>query len=280
MLDAIAHSSDLFSDAIRNIPSKAGRILRDLNQSLWNGRMVAEARRRSPARRIFRRILLKEISDTGARTKDVFGGSIGDLHQTVVTSLAARQSIPGCARHRHHGSESLRARERLPMVGAGLHFLRAIVERAMLRPGRAGRSALFCARSTTFTRSTPISLCSIGTAKSSPSPMRESSDLAGSVLEEEWVGHILALRDAQDYVVSEFAPSPLYDGRPTYIYGAAIRSRQAPAGRRRRCHRVRRRAAICRDAQGRLAPRRRRQPSAWRLRCLRRAGRARDCLLR
>ena len=38
-------------------------------------------------RTAFSRVLLKEISDTGARTKDVFGGSIADLHETVVTSL-------------------------------------------------------------------------------------------------------------------------------------------------------------------------------------------------
>ncbi len=86
VLEAIAHSSDLFSDAVRHIPSKAERILRDLNQSLWNGRMSRSAVPKSGAPD-FSRVLLKEISDTGARTKDVFSGSIGDLHQTVVTSL-------------------------------------------------------------------------------------------------------------------------------------------------------------------------------------------------
>jgi len=48
------------------------------------------------------------------------------------------------------------------------------------------------------------------------------------VLADEWVARILALRDAQGYAVSAFVPSQLYADRPTYIYGAAIRTPQRP----------------------------------------------------
>ena len=48
-------------------------------------------------------------------------------------------------------------------------------------------------------------------------------DLVGQVLDEEWVGRVLALRSGQSYAVSSFAPSALYADRPTYVYGAAVR---------------------------------------------------------
>ena len=42
------------------------------------------------------------------------------------------------------------------------------------------------------------------------------------MLRDEWVARILSLKGDQAYAVSSFEPTPLYGGRPTYIYGAAI----------------------------------------------------------
>ncbi|HZO46685.1 MAG TPA: chemotaxis protein CheW [Xanthobacteraceae bacterium] len=222
MLGAIAHSSDLFSDAVRNIPAKAECILRELNQSLWNGRMSQAAVSKSGAPD-FSRVLLKEISDTGARTKDVFSGSIGDLHQTVVTSLLrdnqsqAALAIDIMDRNLYERandcrwwalasvfSELLSSQQRSDQDGKTIgSVLRAIndlytVYTNLIVFDRKGRVVAISDK--------------------------EKNDLVGSVLEGEWVPRVLALRDAQDYVVSEFAPSQLYDGRSTYIYGAAILS--------------------------------------------------------
>jgi chemotaxis signal transduction protein len=44
----------------------------------------------------------------------------------------------------------------------------------------------------------------------------------GKCCREHWVGKTLALRDPQTFAVSAFAPSELYDNRPTLIFGAAI----------------------------------------------------------
>ena len=224
VLDAIAQSSDLFSDAIRNIPSKAERILRDLNQSLWNGRMSQTATPKSGAPD-FSRILLKEISDTGARTKDVFGGSIGDLHQTVVTSLL-------------HDNQS-QAALAIDIMDRNLYerandcrwwALASLCSELLSGDACSGQDAktigaVLRAINDLYTVYTNLIVFDrIG--KIVAVSNAEKHGLADSVIEEEWVRHILALRDAQDYVVSEFVPSPLYDGRPTYIYGAAIRSAQ------------------------------------------------------
>lgn len=79
-------ASELFSETLRSIPSKARRILRDLNRSVWNGSVSKSGMEKGDAAG-FAKTLLKEISATGVRTKDIFDASIENLHQTVITSL-------------------------------------------------------------------------------------------------------------------------------------------------------------------------------------------------
>jgi chemotaxis signal transduction protein len=44
------------------------------------------------------------------------------------------------------------------------------------------------------------------------------------VIEDSWAADTLALSGTQAYSVSQFRPSPLYGGRPTLIFAAAVRS--------------------------------------------------------
>ena len=52
----------------------------------------------------------------------------------------------------------------------------------------------------------------------------DHAGLVGQPLGEPWVDDCLGLRDSQSYAVSSFVPSPLYGGRPTYVYLAAVRA--------------------------------------------------------
>src|SRR4051812_16222692 len=92
VLERIIASSALFSEQLREIPSKAERIQRELNRSVWNGNAsqglpAQAAAAQTGTGAAFSKILLREISSTGTKTKDVFESSIKDLHETVVTSL-------------------------------------------------------------------------------------------------------------------------------------------------------------------------------------------------
>jgi chemotaxis signal transduction protein len=49
------------------------------------------------------------------------------------------------------------------------------------------------------------------------------NDWLGKTLDEPWMRPTLGLADTQQYHVSSFAPSGLYDGRHTYVYSAAVR---------------------------------------------------------
>jgi chemotaxis signal transduction protein len=222
VLAAMSHSPDLFSDAVQSIPSKAERILRELNQALWNGRMAQGAGSNSGGVD-FSRVLLTEISNTGAKTKDVFSGSIGDLHHTVVTSfLRDNQSLAALAMDVMDRNLYERANDCRWWALASVFAERLSADRFTAEDGKTITSVLRAINALYTVYANLVVFDRAGKVVAVSDEGKQ--DLVGSVLEEEWARRTLSLRDPQGYVVSDFAPTPLYEGRSTYIYGAAIRS--------------------------------------------------------
>lgn len=220
IIDRVIHSSELFNDDIRAIPSKANHIQRELNRSVWNGD-IKQGGSSEGGTTAFSKILLKEISSTGAKTKAVFESAIANLHETVVTSLLhdnqfhAGLAIDIMDRNLYERANDCRW---WALTSA---FAEAL---AQGQPGERDTSAigpilrtingLYTVYSNliVFDRSGRIVATSNAAA----------GELAGTILTDEWVARILSLRGDQAYAVSSFEETPLYDGRPTYIYGAAI----------------------------------------------------------
>jgi chemotaxis signal transduction protein len=223
VLERIIHASTLFSQEIRSIPAKAELIQRELNRSVWNGNVSQGTSEAGNA--TFSKILLKEISATGARTKDVFGGSISDLHETVVASLLhdnefhAALAIDIMDRNLYERANDCRWWA-LASVFAELLSRPQLNEQDAQTIGAILRTinGLY----TVYTNLIVFDRSGRIIAASDTS----HGDLAGTVISDEWVARILALKNAQGYAVSSFVPTPLYQDRPTYIYGAAIRSSQ------------------------------------------------------
>jgi chemotaxis signal transduction protein len=230
VIERIIHSSELFNQDIRVIPSKANHIQRELNRSVWNGDIkqrtssadgAAAGGASSGSASAFSKILLKEISSTGGRTKSVFESAIADLHQTVVTSLLhdnqfhAGLAIDIMDRNLYERANDCRWWA-LTTVFAETLAQPQLTERDTLAIGAILRTinGLYTVYSNliVFDRSGKV----IATSNAA------EGELAGSVLSDEWVARILALRGDQAYAVSSFDATPLYGGRSTYIYGAAI----------------------------------------------------------
>ncbi len=74
-----------FSAALREIPRQADAVQRDLNHSVWNGSVRLSLGNGSNG--TFAKALLREISNMGRKTKEVFERSIEELHETVVSSV-------------------------------------------------------------------------------------------------------------------------------------------------------------------------------------------------
>jgi len=148
----------------------------------------------------------------------------------VVTSLLHDNQFHAALAIDIMDRQSLRARQRLPLVALAprsptccrVRNCRAGCEDHRLDPSHHQRAYTVYSNLLVLT---PM-------AGSSPRRIRRRRS-RGPHAVDEWVARILALRDTQGYAVSAFAPTPLYEGRHTYIYGAAIRTPATPAGGRR-----------------------------------------------
>jgi hypothetical protein len=54
----------------------------------------------------------------------------------------------------------------------------------------------------------------------------KGQDFVGMKIEDKIISRAIKLATSQDYCVTDFSPTPLYGGRPTYIYATAVRSHE------------------------------------------------------
>ncbi|OYY93871.1 MAG: chemotaxis protein CheW [Hydrogenophilales bacterium 28-61-23] len=221
VLAGVMANSDLFNPGLQAIPAQAEQIQRVLNRSVWNGnvRHRADDKALNPA---FSKVLLWEISNTGLKTKDVFERSIGNLHETVVSAILENS--------RFLASLTIDIMDRNLYERANDCRWWALT--AAFREKLAGEMTEAHARDIAEILSYINGLYTVydnllvfdrqGRVVAVSNP--EQGGLVGQLLAEDWVRQTLAPRDSQSYAVSNFAATPLYRNRPTYIYTAAIRS--------------------------------------------------------
>ena len=225
VVHAVMESQILFSHELQEIPRRAEAIQRELNRAVWNGN-VRQSRLQSQSSNVnsgFAKTLLWEISNTGSRTKDIFASSITNLRETVVSSILsdcstrAAQAIDIMDRNLYERANDCRW---WALTGA---FREAMAEGKpdAATCGRLGE--ILAGINALYTVYTSILLYDRnGTVLATSSPANR--ERIGQRLPFEWVGRSLALRGTNDYCVSAFEPSELYDGRATYIYCAAVRA--------------------------------------------------------
>jgi chemotaxis signal transduction protein len=207
-----------FSAALREIPRQADAVQRDLNRSVWNGSVRLSVGAGSNG--TFAKALLREISNMGRKTKEVFERSIEELHETVVSSVLhdsrflASLASELLARNFYERANDCRWWALNGTLGGRLAGAEGCTDEAATQVLRHINSlytvyhaiVLFDSQRRIVATSRP-----------------EQEEMLGSVLDEAWASDALAVSGTQAYSVSQFRPSPLYDGRPTYIFAAGIR---------------------------------------------------------
>ncbi len=221
VLRKVMASSSLFGEELRSIPTQANRIQRELNRSVWNGN-VRQSNGQKALNPTFSKILLWEISNTGNRTKDVFARSIANLHETVVSAILqdsrffASLAIDIMDRNLYERANDCR-------WWALTSAFRELLAVAQPTDQDAARlSSILRTINGLYTVYSNLIVFNRRGQILAVSQPGESSRV-GKPINEDWVRHTLALPDSQSYTVSNFAATPLYAGRHTYIYSAAIR---------------------------------------------------------
>lgn len=225
ILEAVMRRSTLFSEALRLIPRQADKIQKELDVTVWNGNVrIANTKSGDNS---FSKTLLGEISKTGARTKEVFEESIGNLNQTVVSSILAdvqfraALAIDIMDRNLYERANDCR------WWALTSYFRKHLRDEGLSDEQRAAFAAILGYINNLYTVYSNLFLYDrLGTIVAVSNPELQSA--VGARLHESWVAETLAIRDSQVYSVSPFDRTWLYDERHTYIYGAAITALDNP----------------------------------------------------
>jgi chemotaxis signal transduction protein len=217
---AILNSDCTFSPALKSIPLQAEAIQRELERSVWNGNIRQSSANQANSNPSFSKILLSEISATGLRMKDVFSQSIGKLQKTVISSILddcrflARLAIDIMDRNLYERANDCRWWALDPLFCQQLARPEGD-DRAEIVSRRLGEiNDLYTVYENLLVFDVDQRV--VGVSRG------QYAGLVGTTLNTEWAHATLALKSSDRYVVSDFCPTPLYVGRPSYIYGAAL----------------------------------------------------------
>jgi chemotaxis signal transduction protein len=217
VLADIQRNPATFSAGLREIPRQADAIQGDLNRSVWNGSVRLSSG--SATNVTFAKALLREISNMGRKTKDVFERSIDELHETVVSSVlqdsefSASLAMELLARNLYERANDCR-----------WWALNGTLIAALTSGKPEDAAAATGVLSHINSLYTVYSSIVLFDSSRQVIAVSRHAELVGTTIDEAWAGETLGLLDSQSYSVSRFAESALYDGKPTLIYGAALRS--------------------------------------------------------
>jgi chemotaxis signal transduction protein len=221
VLTDLRSSAATFSSALRDIPRKADAVQRDLNRSVWNGSVRLSLA--DSGNSTFAKALLREISNMGRKTKDVFEHSIEELHETVVSSvLHDSQFMASLASELLARSLYERANDcRWWAMDATL------IGRLTDAEGCNDEAATGVLQHINGLYTAYHCIVLLDAERRVVATSRPDYErLLGTPVDEPWAAQTLSLAGSQDYSVSGFQPSALYGNRPTLIFAGAVRAPQ------------------------------------------------------
>lgn len=220
-LRKVMRSPLIFSESLLNIPKQAANIQSKLNQSVWNGN-IWQSNYVNTQQKNFSKSLLSEISHTGHKTQKIIENMVAELYQTVVSvmlensSFYAQLAVEIMDRNLYERANDVR-------WWALTHVFREILAQSSLAQEDKSKmtevlryiNSLYTVYDNliVFDRKGEVMAVS----------NHQYEHLLGTQLTDEWVGRTRSCATTQDYVVSQFEQTSLYNGKHTYIYAAPIR---------------------------------------------------------
>jgi chemotaxis signal transduction protein len=220
-LRKVMRSPLIFSESLLNIPKQAANIQSKLNQSVWNGN-IWQSNYVNTQQKNFSKSLLSEISHTGHKTQKIIENMVSELYQTVVSvmlensSFYAQLAVEIMDRNLYERANDVR-------WWALTHVFREMLAQGHLADeDKSKMTAVLRYINSLYTVYDNLIIFDRKGEVMAVSNM-QYAHLVGQPLADEWVGRTRSCSSTQDYVVSQFEPTPLYNDKPTYIYAAPIR---------------------------------------------------------
>ena len=217
LADGLLSHAHAFCPPLFEIMAAAGTIRR----VVWNGQVMTAGQGGELASL---HSVLEQISETGARSNDLFAHAIGDLFETVLASGMRNGEFVS------HLLGDLLDRNLYERANDCRWWALSPVLRTLLaRPGQIGAhdSAAMTQMLEYINGLYTVYTCLFvydrsGAIVASSRPLPGEAQGAGAV-DAATLKQVLALRTEQAYHVSPFEASPFYGDQPTYVYHAAIR---------------------------------------------------------
>ncbi len=204
-----------------------------IRRVVWNGQVMTAGQCGDLLKL---KTILDQISETGNRSNALFSHSIQDLYETVLSAslndveFAAHLLVDLLDRNLYERANDCRWWALTPELRAAL----AAPEQDTQTVDRLNRILVYInslytvyARLFVYDRSGRIIT---GTHPDDRSNSGGGSpSIAGECIDMETLAQVLTLTTEQDYHVTSFGPSPLYDHAQTYVYHAAIRHPDQPS---------------------------------------------------
>lgn len=191
-----------------------------IRRVVWNGQVMTAGRQGDMLKL---QTVLDQISETGSRSDEIFTRSIVELYNTVLstrmrdTEFVAHLLVDLLDRNLYERSDDCRWWAMTPELG------RALAERTIDDKAAQGIAALLEYVNSLYTVYTRLFVYDRQGQIVADSRRDGTASVAGSHIDGATLESVLSLRNEQQYHVTRFVPEPMYEGRPTYVYHAAIR---------------------------------------------------------
>lgn len=221
ILRKVMRSPLIFSDSLLSIPKQAASIQSKLNQSVWNGN-IWQSNYVDTQQKNFSKTLLCEISNTGHKTQQIIEQMVAELYQTVVSvtlensSFCAQMAVDIMDRNLYERANDVR-------WWALTHSFRELLGQGLLtQEDKAKITDILRYINNLYTVYDNLIVFD-RKGKVMAVSNKRYEHLLGTQLQDEWVGRTRSCLTTQDYVVSPFEKTPLYNDQFTYIYASPIR---------------------------------------------------------
>ncbi|HEY6773793.1 MAG TPA: chemotaxis protein CheW [Oxalicibacterium sp.] len=215
--DGLLSHAESFCPPLFEIMSAAETIRR----VVWNGQVMTAGQN---GELLKLKTILEQISETGARSNELFSQSIRDLYETVLSSslsdseFVSHLMVDLLDRNLYERSDDCRWWALTPELQVALADPDKLPEKVARIDEILGYiNSLY----TVYTRIFVYD--SDGIIIASTDFKGDGLQVIGTDIDEVTLAQVLSLTNDQQYYVTPFAPTSLYGGRPTYVYHAVIR---------------------------------------------------------